>query len=46
MFLRSVTVNALVLCIGLVGRAVLQPEGWGQRVWGLSPYSVISYDGW
>lgn len=29
-------VSALVLWIGLAGRALLRPDGWGQRFWGLS----------
>ena len=30
-------VSALVLWIGLAERALLRPDGWGQRFWGLSP---------
>lgn len=30
-------VSALILWVGLLGRALLQGEGWGQHFWGLSP---------
>jgi small-conductance mechanosensitive channel len=29
-------VSAFVLWVGLLGRAILQQDGWGQRFWGLS----------
>lgn len=33
----GVQVSAFILWLGLLGRAFLQQEGWGQRFWGLSP---------
>ncbi len=35
-FVSGLQVSALVVWIGLVGRAMLQQDGWGQRFWGLS----------
>ena len=36
-FVSAVYTGALVLWLGLFGRALLQPQGWGQHFWKLTP---------